>query len=115
MWHNLSSLAAREEKVGSHERLVQEAIGEIAQRIRKKTSKKNRKKNTALQEAALLYYETIRSLGRDVYDTDDEPVTGNTADIALFLRTIGVSEQTAGQLAPHVSAKIAHLALDGPD
>lgn len=101
--------------MGSHERLIQEAIGEIAEKIRKKTSKKNRKKNTALQEAALLYHETIRSLGRDAYDTDDEPVTGNTADIALFLRTIGVREQTAGQLALHLSAEIAEFALDGPD
>ncbi|MBI2030709.1 hypothetical protein HYT05_03735 [Candidatus Kaiserbacteria bacterium] len=101
--------------MGSHDKLVQKAIQEIAQTIHQRTPEKKRKRKKLLEEALRLYHDTIGFIGRTAYDEDDEFSVGNTGDVVPHLRSIGVNAATATQLAPYICERIAEIAVDGPD
>lgn len=101
--------------MASHEKLVKKAIQEIADTIRDKTPRKKPEQEKLLEKARLLYDDTIGFLRHTAYDSDDDFPAGNTGDVIPHLRSIGVNAATAVQLAPHICARIAEAALDGPD
>jgi hypothetical protein len=101
--------------MGTHDKLVQKAIQEIADTIRQKKPGKKQKQKKLLEEARRLYHDTIGFIGHTAYDEDDEFPSGNTGDVVPHLRSIGVHAATAAQLAPYVCERIAEIAVDGPD
>lgn len=101
--------------MGSHDKLVQKAIEQIAQTIHQRTPGKKRKRKKLLEEALRLYHDTIGFIGSIAYDSDDEFSAGNTGDVVPHLRSIGISATTAAQLAPYICEQIAEVALDGRD